>query len=158
MPAACGLFHFRSVAMPLNGFNTGRDYSLQMTLPNGKVSTINLIEASFDPVTKTEMIVPINGVPTHLIFPQGWKGTLQFDRNNSQLDDFYAAFEAAFYANGSTIPGGTIVESITEVDGSVSTYHYTGVQIVPNKMGTWKGDDKVSQSVDVVASQRVKVS
>jgi hypothetical protein len=40
----------------------------------------------------------------------------------------------------------------------VNTYHYTGVQIVPTKMGTWKGDDKVGQSVDVVASQRVKVS
>lgn len=149
---------YRDHAMPLNGFNTGRDYTLSLTLPNGQVSTINLIEASFDPVTKTEMIVPISGVPTHMIFPQGWKGTLQFDRNSAQLDQFYAAFEAAFYNNGSVIPGGTITETISETDNTVSTFKYTGVQIVPSKMGTWRGDDKVSQSVEVVASQRVAVN
>lgn len=143
--------------MPLQGFNTGRDYSLTLQLPNGNISTINLIEAGFDPVTKTEMIVPLKGVPTHLIFPQGWKGTLQFNRNSPQLDDFYAAFESAFY-NGGSIPAGFITETILEVSGGVSSYRYTGVQIIPDKMGNWKGDDKVSQSVQVVASQRVKVS
>ena len=144
--------------MPLNAYNTGRDYSLSLTLPNGQVSTVNLIEASFEAATKTEMIVPLNGVVTHLIFPQGWKGTLTFDRNNPAIDNFYAAFEAAFYANGSTIPGGSITETIQEVDGSVSTYKYTGVQVVPGKTGDWRGDDKVSQTLTIVASQRVQVN
>lgn len=144
--------------MPLNGYNTGHDYSLSLTLPNGQVSTINLIEAQFKPTTKKEMIVPMNGVPTHLIFPQGWEGTLTFNRNNSQLDEFYAAFEAAFYQNGSVIPGGTITETVTDPDGSVRTFKYTGVQIVPDNMGQWKGDDKVVQTVTVVASQRVQVN
>ena len=143
---------------PLNGFNTGRDYSLSLTLPNGKVSTINLIEASFEPSTKTEMIVPLNGVPTHLIFPQGWKGTLTFNRNSAQIDQFYAAFEAAFYSNGAVIPGGSITETIQEVDGSVSTFKYTGVQVVPGKTGDWKGGDKVTQTLTVVASQKVQVN
>ncbi len=74
------------------------------------------------------------------------------------IDQFYAAFEAAFYANGSTIPGATITETIQEVDGSVSTFKYTGVQVVPSKTGDWRGDDKVSQVLDVVASQRVQVN
>lgn len=144
--------------MPLNGFNTGRDYSMQLSLPNGSVAITNLIEASFQPVTKTEMIMPINGVPTHLIFPQGWKGTLTFDRNSAQIDQFYAAFEAAFYASGAVIPGATITETITEVSGAVSTFKYTGVQVVPGKTGDWRGDDKVTQTLDVVASQRVQVN
>lgn len=143
--------------MPLQGYNTGRDYSLTLQLPNGQISTINLIDAMFDPVTKTEMILPLNGIPTHRIFPQGWKGTLTFDRNNPQIDDFYAAFEVAFYSGGA-IPAGYITETIQEVDGSVSSFRYTGVQIIPSKMGTWRGDEKVVQTLEVVASQRVQVN
>ena len=139
--------------MPLNGFNTGRDVTLTLTLPNGTVSTASVTKFSSKPVTKKSRIVPLSGKVTNLVFPIGWEGSFMFDRNTPQLDNFWAAFEQAFNAGGA-IPSGYLTETINETDGTVSQYRYTGVQIILDDAGTWEGDDTVKQSLDFVASTR----
>src|SRR6185312_6111726 len=98
----------------------------------------------------------IDGIVRYLEIPDGWDGTFSYEKQDDQIDAYFAQLEAAYYA-GQNIATSMITETITNADQSISQYRYTGVQFKFDDAGTWKGDQAVSQRISWCASRRIKV-
>jgi hypothetical protein len=88
--------------------------------------------------------------------PKGWEGSFEVERGTSAVDDFIAAAEQIFLSQGS-LPAGTVYQYVTEVDGSTSTYQYSGVVFRVSNSGTWRGDSSVKQKLEFFATQRQRI-
>jgi hypothetical protein len=144
--------------MPANNFTVGKDISLVIQAANGPLDlSQGITDFSADPMTTDLISKNLNGVRQTAVIPDGWKGSFKIDRMSPVLDNFWAAFEAAYY-QGSNQVAGTIYETITEADKSVTQWRYTGVTLKLEKAGDFSGDKKVEQTLSFMASQRIKVS
>lgn len=144
--------------MPMNGFTVGRDISLQIFGQNGNVVANFALNTSFDAKQKTVKIQSkgIDGVIRHLELPDGWSGSLTFDRRDSNIDDYFAQLESNYYA-GVNIGAAQITQTITEVNGGTTQYRYTGVMLCLEEAGKYAGENLVSQTVSWVSSKRLKI-
>ncbi len=88
--------------------------------------------------------------------PKGWEGSFEVERGTSAIDDFISVSEQSFLTQGS-LPAGTVYQYVTEVDGSTSTYQYSGVVFKLANAGTWKGDAAVKQKLEFFATQRQRI-
>lgn len=143
--------------MPINGFSVGKDVSLTVVTSYGTLTFAGLTNFMADPMTTDLKSKAIDGTPRFGFIPDGWKGSFTLDRLDPSVDNYWAQVEADYYA-GKNIPAGTINEIITEADGSVTQWRYTGVILRLEKAGDWGGDKKVEQSVSFEAAKKVKVS
>ncbi|MDE2468743.1 MAG: hypothetical protein KGL35_08370 [Bradyrhizobium sp.] len=144
--------------MPVsNGFTVGRDVYIDITTATGPLR-LPITTTGFDAKQSTKKIEShgLDGVNRFAELPAGWSGTIDMDRSDSSLDDYFAQAEADYYA-GKIVPPATITETITEANGTVSQYRYIGVVFAFSDAGKKKGDDKVSQSISWSASKRLKV-
>ena len=88
--------------------------------------------------------------------PNGWSGTIEFDRADSGPDDLANLSEATFWAGGQ-LYNGDIFQYITEVDGSTTSYHYMGCALKFDELGRYSADAVVKQRISFKASQRVNI-
>ena len=143
--------------MPINGYTVGRDVVLRVINSDGSVLAIpGLTNFKKKPDMSDQKIMRIDGEVDHLVFPGGWSGSFELDRTDATVDNYMAQFEANYYAGQNILPA-TISESISEANGSVSQYKFTGVMLKPTDMGEAAGDKTIKQTVDFLASQRQKV-
>lgn len=143
--------------MPVNGFTVGRDVSLDIIGPSGPLRFSLITGFSAKPDITDQKIKGLDGITRHVRFPDGWSGSLEIERENSLVDDYFADLEANYYA-GLNEKAATITETITEVSGAVSQYQYVGVLFKLDDAGDYKGDATVKQKLSFVASRRLKVS
>lgn len=143
--------------MPQSGINVGSDARFDIITAAGTLSLPTLENFSSKPVTARSKVRPLNGPPIHLKFPDGWEGSFSVARTDSTLDDYFAAEEAAQYA-GANLAAGTIHETITEVNGTVSQYLYTDVQLYFDDAGEKDALKEIRQKVSFIASGRQKVA
>lgn len=143
--------------MPVNDFSTGKDVSLTINLPSGPFTLSGLTDLSMKPVYTDLKSKRINGDTVHAHIPDGWQGTIKRDRIDGTWDAFFAALEAAYYANTS-IGEGTVKETIKERDGTVSQFRYERVVLKYDDPGSWSGDRKVEQTLTVSASRKTRVT
>ena len=142
--------------MPINGFSVGRDVSLDVVTASGPLNFGLITKFSSKQSSKEEAIKGLDGITRPVRFFDGWSGSFNMERQDSSLDDFFAMLEANYYA-GMNEAAVTITETITEVNGAITQYRYTGVLLKYEDAGDWSGDATVKQSVSFVASRRVKV-
>ena len=140
-------------------FNVGHD--AQVTVvdgPTGAVITTFPPTTMFDfkPTTKRLMSEPVNGKPIYREVPQGWEGTLEYDRYDGAIDDYFATWEANYW-NGASYLAGSITQTVQEQTGAISQYQYQGVAMKLDTAGTYKAADKVPVKITWCASTRVKV-
>lgn len=141
--------------MPVNGYSIGRDAVLTINTPSGLLRvTITNFDAK--PVYTDLKSVPLNDAPVHMSVPSGWNGSFKLDRMDSKIDDYVAAYEAAYWA-GQNMLFGSITQTISEADGSTSKYKFTKVNLKVTDTGAWSAEQKVEQSVTFEASKRIKV-
>lgn len=144
--------------MPANGFNIGRDLTLDIVDPANGVQRWRIITSSdFEPEYKELRSEAMDGTNRFAYLPAGHKLSFQFDRGDSSVDDYFVAREADYF-NGVPIPACTITETITNPDSSVSQYRYSGVALKLTKRGNFKGDSIVTQTVDAMAARITKVA
>jgi hypothetical protein len=143
--------------MPINNFSVGRDVAVDITGPNGPVTLSIVTHFDSKPMTKKQESHGIDGVVRFQYIPGGWQGTIEIDRANSNADDLHYTLETLYY-NGSNVPAGTITETITEPDGSVTQWRFERVMFVLDDAGAFKGDSKVTQKLAWCASFRKKVA
>lgn len=133
-------------------FNHGRDLSLDFIGPNNTPVSIAIL-TDFD--SKQDMTAiksaGIDGVTRHFHIPDGWSGSLKLDRASRSVDDLVATLEAQYYAGGTSSPL-SIVETIREVDGTISQWRYEGVRIKLDDAGKWRKDAKTEQSLSFSCS------
>jgi len=141
------------MSSPGSQFNIGSD-SVMSFLVNGlPIGSMLLTSFEFKQLTTRLTSKPVNNVPGYREVEEGWEGTMEYDRSNSVLDDFFAAKEAARYA-GQQPPQVTVTTKITNTDGSVSRFRFDGMAVKLDNGGKYASDEKVMQQVAWVASTR----
>lgn len=146
--------------MPVNGFTVGRDVLVTIGGPGGAnivIPAFQVTKFTKRPLKKEDWSRPLNGPPIPLYMPDGWRGTVDVDRADATLDTFQAALEATYYAGQNTLSG-TILESITENNGSNTQYRYDGVMFWIEEPGDAHQDKKIDQKLDWCASTRKRVA
>jgi hypothetical protein len=124
--------------------------------PFGRVDLTYVTGFDSRQVTKSVRLERLDGVPMGAELPKGWEGSFEVERGTSAVDDFMATAEQAFFSQGS-LPAGTVYQYVTEVDGSVSTYQYSGVVFRVANSGSWRGDASVKQKLEFFATQRQRL-
>jgi hypothetical protein len=140
--------------MPANNFNVGRDCTVVLIAPTGARTDLEIVsgfEAKQD--TTKVRIRPLNGPPLGADLPNGWNGSFDIERGNSNADDLIWQIESGYW-NVGTIGVGQVYQYIAEVNGSTSTYEFTNVTLSLDDSGSYKGDASVKQKISFFASQR----
>ena len=144
--------------MPINNFSIGHDVAVDVTNPlTGKLMTLDSV-TGFNAEQQTKEITsePLNGPPQFAHAPNGWKGAVDFDRQSANADIFISQLEANYWAGINTLSG-TITETITNPDQSISQFKFTGCTFKYGDAGKWKAQEKVPIRLDWTASQRVQI-
>lgn len=138
-------------------FNVGRDCSLVLMGPFGRVDLKQIVGFQARQEVKKPRINPLNAPPIERHLPGGWTGTFEIDRADSTGDDLAANIEAGFW-NGQQIAISTMYQYIAELDGSTSTYQFNTVALNLSDAGHWQQETQVKQTVEFFASTRRRVS
>jgi hypothetical protein len=142
--------------MPINSFSIGRDCQLVVMGPQGRVDLTYVTGFESRQITHSVRLDRLDGIPMGAELPKGWEGSFEVERGTSAVDDFIAASEQAFLSQGS-LPAGTVYQYVAEVDGSTSTYQYSGVVFKLVNAGSWRGDTSVKQKLEFFATQRQRI-
>lgn len=143
--------------MPFNNFTVGKDVSIDILTPDQGIVSFNLL-CTFGSrqLTHQVKIIGLDGYIRWLELPGGWEGSIEFERQDYALDDYFAFTEDAYY-QGVNIQSATITETTSEIDGSVTQYRYVGCMFRLEDAGNKSGENSVKQRLAFVASRRIKV-
>lgn len=142
--------------MPVNGFNVGSDVAIDINTARGTLRASIRTGFSAKQITKDVESEGADGVNRYATLPAGWEGSLDFDRANGVLDDYFAAREADYFGGlvSDTI---TITQTVTNPDGSINQYRFVGVCLKFDDSGESGGQKTIRQKVSWKASRRIKV-
>jgi hypothetical protein len=146
--------------MAVNSYTIGRDVTVTLAGPGGTTTVIpSTAITKFDakPQKREEWSRPLNLPPQPLYMPDGWKGNLEVDRQDATLDTFQSNLEATFWAGQNTLSG-TVLVSVTEVNGAVTQYRFDGCMFWVDDPGSYNADNKVTQRLEFCAGTRKRVA
>lgn len=137
-------------------YSIGRHGRVVLTYRGQKINLPDITQFQSQQQTNDINTSPNNGENDPASIPNGWAGSMTFNRTNNALDVLINDAETSFYANGS-IDRATIQHTITEPDGSTSIWEYRKCAIKMGSAGSWQGDGLVSQSMSFTAARRVRL-
>ncbi|SHG91735.1 hypothetical protein [Bradyrhizobium erythrophlei] len=145
--------------MPVNGMNVGVDYSISYydgtsgtLIDLGDVQDVRISAQKHDIKS-----MPYNAPPRYGFVPDGFKIDFTITRTGSAIEDFMVAAEASFNA-GQVQSAGYLNETITNPDGSVSRYQYTGFVVFLTDHGNISRDKNVTLALTGYASTKVSIA
>lgn len=139
--------------MPQNGYSVGRDISLTLTTSGGPLTFNKITGFSSKQETSKQKVKRLDGVTDALRFFDGWSGSFDIERADSGVEDYFIQLESNYYAGINEIPA-TILETISNPDGSTSQYRYERVILSLDQAGDWKGDSSVKIKVGFEAARK----
>lgn len=139
--------------MPQNGYSIGRDITLNVVTSAGQLAINKITGFNTKQETSKTKIKRLDGITDSLRFFDGWSGTFDVERSDSIVEDYFIQLEANYYAGINEQPA-TILETITNPDGSTSQYRYERVILTLDDAGDWKGDATVKIKVSFEASRK----
>ena len=143
--------------MPANGFNVGRDVTLDIIDPvRGPVRFPIRTGWKADPTYADLTSIGLDGINRHAHLPTGHTITLDLDRKDASVNDYFVQSETDYF-NGVALGNVSITETIQAADGSLSQYRYLNVALKLTNGGDYKGDSKVSMQIQGMASRKIKV-
>lgn len=128
-------------------FTVGKDIQIVLTGPTGNITLPKITGFHHEPQYEVAKSKVLDGPTRQFSLPDGHKITIKFDREDSQMDDFAAAMEAAYWAVGGFVPQFTLAAYVTERNGSTSRYNWPEFDIT-YKPGEWKSGAPVSGQID----------
>ncbi|MGU3387277.1 hypothetical protein ACLBYG_22395 [Methylobacterium sp. D53M] len=139
-------------------FNTGHDVQVEIVDPATGATISIPIKTGWDKKEKTESVRsrPLNSHTIYEEDPDGWEGTFDIDRSNSNVDNWVASREATFYGGG-TVRQFTILETIQEVGGGYTQWRYIGCAAKLSEGGKAERGKTMSMRLDWNAGRRIKV-
>jgi hypothetical protein len=144
--------------MPINDFSVGRDIAVDLYDAASKSIVSFNIRTGFGArqMTTEIKIKGLDGTTRYAYLPDGWGGTIDLERAGPDVEDYILGLEATYFA-GQNVQANQITETISEPDGTITQYRYTGVMVRLPESGEWKGDASIKQRLEWVASRKVKV-
>lgn len=142
--------------MPAGGFNVGKDVTIDIATPTGVLRPTIRTGFTSKQETTSIRVKGADGVNRNAEVPEGWSGSLDFERADPTLDNYFAQSEADYYAGVSPVPI-TITETISEVNGATSQYRYVNVTLKYTDAGNKTSDASIKQKVDWMATRRLKI-
>ena len=142
--------------MPTNAFSLGRDTQLVVITPSGRIDLSHVTGFESRQMTQPIRVDRLDGTQLAAELPKGWEGSFDLERGSSNVDDFIATTEQAFYTTGSMLTS-TLYQYVTEADGSTTTYQYAGAVFKLAAAGAWRGDAAVKQKLEFFAARRIRV-
>lgn len=140
-----------------NQFNIGRDSQLTVQGATGPLTFNIITEFDSKPQYKKLESEGLDGTKRFRNLPAGHTGSFKLDRADSSATDYFLQQEANFFS-GLNPDSVIITQTITEATGVLSQYQFTGVTLALEDDGTWKGLDKIMQTINFSASRRIKLS
>jgi hypothetical protein len=141
--------------MPVNNFTVGKDISFSIQGPNGTLTLNGVTDYVPKPIWSDLKHKGLDGLTQHAPVPDGWEIDVKLDRQDNNVDMFFATLEANYFA-GQNLISGSVTESIKEKDGSITQFQYQNATFKLNDAGSYKGDALVPQSMCIYASRRVR--
>ena len=142
--------------MPINNFSVGRDISLVIVTAGNPISFNLLTDFQSKQDTTKTRIKGLDGKTRWVRFFDGWSGSMQIERRDSTVDDYFTQLEAAYYA-GINEQAASITDIKQEPNGAITQYRYFGVLLDLDDAGKWSGDATVKQSISWVCERRIKI-
>lgn len=146
--------------MPVNGFTVGRDITVTISGPGNNSIVISSDQVTmFDakPGKKEVWSRPLNVPPQPVYMPDGWRGTIHVDRSDATLDTFLANLELNYWNGENTLPG-SVLETITEDDGSVTQWQFPLCMFWVDDPGSYHADGLVVQRLEFCCGTRKRVA
>jgi hypothetical protein len=143
--------------MALTTFNTGKDCQVVVLGPFGRVDLEHVTGFESRQITASVRVDRMDGTMVGAELPKGWDGSFDIERGSSSADDLVAQIEQSYLA-GTTPAPGTLYQYVDEIDGSISTYQFSGVAFKLTSAGVYKGDASVKQKLEFFATSRSTVS
>jgi hypothetical protein len=137
-------------------FNVGRDLTIVLIGPNGRVDLTNVTGFSVKQETAPIKADRLDGVQMNAELPKGWSGTIECDRGNPVVDQLFAQIEAAWFG-GSGYQVSQMFQYVEEAGGGISTWAYDNVALKLDDAGDWKPDQVVKQRISFIANRRRSV-
>ncbi|MCK4121403.1 hypothetical protein HFK83_03335 [Ralstonia pseudosolanacearum] len=142
--------------MPINGYSVGRDYTLVIQTATGPLQ-LNKVTSFKSKQDVTDVRVKrLDGITDHVRFFDGHSGSFDIERQDPNVDRYFAQLESNYYAGINEQPA-QIYETIQEANGAVSQFRYDGVLMTLADAGNRAGDATIKQSINFVASRRILV-
>ena len=138
-------------------YTIGRNAQVVLLWQGTRIDLPNVTEFRSAAEYKRQRVDPLNSIPVEFSTPSGHRGTIMVDRKDATVEALFAAIEAAFW-NAGQIGQGTLYAYITNTDGSISTFEYTGVSIELADAGSYQQEAVVRQSIAFFAAQKVQLS
>lgn len=145
--------------MPVNGMNTGVDYSItyydgnsQSLISLGDVQEVTINALKHDIASK-----PYNAPPRYGYVPDGYKIDFSITRTSSGLEDLAVLNEKNFN-NGQVQSPGVLNQTITNPDGSISRYQYTNFVVFLPDHGNISRDKPTTLKLEGMASSKVPLA
>jgi hypothetical protein len=142
--------------MPVNGYTVGRDVTINVMTPDGPLQLNGVVKFTKRRDSTSKKVKKINGDTDTLNFPDGWSGSIEIERQDSNAEDYFAAVEAGYYAGQNILPG-NICETIEEASGAITQWQYTKAVLSLTNAGDAMADETVKLQIDWSASRRVKL-
>ncbi|GBQ63875.1 hypothetical protein AA103196_0720 [Ameyamaea chiangmaiensis NBRC 103196] len=139
-----------------NPYSIGRDCRITLLWNGSRVDLRDVTAFQASQETVVQRANPLNGVPVEFNTPNGWRGSFSLVRASATLDTLIASVEQAFWSAG-TIGSGTLYQYISEPDGTLTTWEYSGVSMSLHN-DRWQAEGIVQQTVQFFASTRRQVS
>lgn len=145
--------------MPVNGMNTGVDYTLSFydgasgqLVTLGDVQNVKIVALKHDIGSR-----PYNNVPRYGYVPDGFKIDFTITRTGPEIEDFMVTSSQNFNA-GNVLSPGFLNETITNPDGTISAYQYTNFVIFLTDHGNISRESVVTLALEGMASDKVPLA
>lgn len=143
--------------MPLNGLTSGIDTKITISDVTGVLAFAILQDFTAAEDATIDKKIAIDGTVRHPKFHQGESGSFSIQRNSDFCDVYFASQEAGYYLGQDQLPV-TITQTISESNGTVSTWQFTNVVLKFDDMGNFSGTEIVMQKVSFMSSRRLNLN
>lgn len=140
-------------------FNIGPDGSVIVTVNGAALPLPNVTKFTYKQISEEAESRPLNGPPKRRKVPKGWEGTIDNDRANSGLDDFFVLEEGTYYAGGDSMNINILCTALDAVTRLPAQYRFDNATLYYEDGGTFEqGTKPVGQQVKFWASTMTKVA
>lgn len=139
-------------------FTVGSDYYVQLVTQEGGVLDVpSDYISSFQKrrESSTETRRGIQGRTMSHQSPNGYSGSFNIDRHSPTIENFFIDLDQQYYEGRRQLPG-SILETIREIDGSVSQYEYRGVKFNLEDLGTVEQGKRVTMTLTFTSTDRIR--